>query len=96
MFFLSNIKLFPFSRFVVCDRSMEPAFSEGDHVLTFNWIKPKVGEVIVFKSGTILKIKRVYKILGMRILVRGDNRKSSSDEKSINAKNLIGKIILKY
>lgn len=27
---------------------MEPQFSEGDRVLTFNWIKPKKGDVVVF------------------------------------------------
>lgn len=87
---------FPFSRFVVCDKSMEPAFCDGDHVLTFNWIKLQVGDVIVFKFENILKIKRIYKILDDLILVRGDNRKSSSKEKLVDPKNLVGKVILKY
>lgn len=75
---------------------MEPAFFDGDHVLTFNWIKPKIGDVVVFKSENILKIKRIQKILGTRILVHGDNRKSSTEEKPIKPGDLIGKVILKY
>jgi len=75
---------------------MLPSFYEGDCVLTFNWVKPKVGDVVVFKSKNILKIKRIYKILGTRIMVRGDNRKSSSQERPITPKNLVGKVIVKY
>lgn len=96
MSFPSNIRLFPFSRFAVCDRSMEPAFSEGDHVLTLNWIKPKLGDVVVFQSGKIYKIKRVIKTPANLIFVAGDNRKFSSKERPIGIRDVIGKVILKY
>lgn len=86
----------PFSRFVVCDRSMEPAFLDGDHVLTFNWIKPYSGDVVVFKSGNISKIKRVIKTSTDLIFVAGDNRKLSSREKTVRKRDVVGKVILKY
>ena len=36
---------------------MEPSYYEGDHVLTFNWREPKVGDVIVFKFSTRLSLR---------------------------------------
>ena len=96
MFFPSNIKLLPFSRFAVCDRSMEPAFLDSDHVLTFNWIMPQAGDVIVFKSNTKNVIKRVEKIKYGKIFVKGDNRRFSSKVGPIEPSLIIGKVILKY
>ena len=96
MFFPSNIKLLPFSRFAVCDRSMEPAILDGDHVLTFNWIKPKVKDVIVFQSGKIYKIKRVIKTSADLIFVAGDNKEFSTKEKPVKKRDVVGKVIAKY
>lgn len=96
MSFPSNIRLFPFSRFVVCDRSMEPAFIEGDHVLTLNWIKPQAGDVIVFKSSEKNLIKRIEIIKDGKILVKGDNQRLSSKIAPIKTTQIIGKVILKY
>ena len=69
---------FPFSRFVVLDQSMEPAFFEGDHVLTFNWFKPKVGEAVVvgIKGRNLIKNlsvirKNLKKLLKNHLLPKG-------------------------
>lgn len=75
---------------------MEPAFFEGDHVVTLNWIKPKVGDVVVFQSGKIYKIKRIIKAPADLIFVAGDNKKLSSQEKPVERQNVIGKVIVKY
>lgn len=75
---------------------MEPAFCDGDHVLTFNWIKPQAGDVIAFKSNGKNLIKRVEKIKDGEIFVKGDNRRFSSKVGPIKATQIIGKIILKY
>ena len=75
---------------------MEPAFYDGDHVLTFNWIKLKTGDVVVFKSGDIWKIKRVIKTSADSVFVAGDNKKLSSREESVERKQVVGKVILKY
>ena len=75
---------------------MEPAFYDGDHVLTFNWIKLKTGDVVVFKSGDIWKIKRVIKTSADLIFVAGDNKKFSTKEKPVKKRDIIGKVILRY
>ena len=75
---------------------MSPSFYSGDHVLTFNWIKPQAGDVIVFKSGNIYKIKRVIKTSADLIFVAGDNKKLSSKERPARIRAVIGKVILKY
>jgi len=75
---------------------MEPAFFEGDHVLTFNWFKPKVGEAVVVGIKGRNLIKRVVKIIGAKFIIEGDNRKVSSRVGLIEASKIIGKVILKY
>ena len=62
---------------------MEPAFYDGDHVLTFNWVKPHKGDVVVFNDEGRNLIKRVKKIKDGKFFVRGDNRKYSSKVGSI-------------
>ena len=86
----------PLSRFVVSDKSMEPAFFDGDHVLTFNWLKLQTGDVIVFQSGKTYKIKRVIKISKGLIFVAGDNKEFSTKEKPVNKRDVVGKVIAKY
>lgn len=90
------MRLLSFSRFVIRDKSMEPAFLEGDHVVTANWIKPKIGDVVVFRANGQNLIKRVEKIVDEKIFVQGDNRKLSSKIGSVEAFQIVGKVILKY
>jgi phage repressor protein C with HTH and peptisase S24 domain len=90
------VKLFPFSRFIVADKSMMPAFKPGDHVLTFNWIKPAIGDVVVFRKGSKDFIKRIDKIENGQVFVSGDNKKESAKFGSISQKEIIGKVVLKY
>ena len=75
---------------------MLPTYKSGDHVLTSNWFGPKVGDVIVFRSGNIYKIKRVVKTSVGSFFVAGDNKELSSKEGSVKKKNVVGKVILKY
>lgn len=94
MFFLS--KFFPFSRFEIKDKSMEPNFYEGDYVLTFNWATPRVNDAIVFKKGQNFNFKRVTKIAGSLFYVSGDNVKMSSKFGPVKKSQIIGKVVLKY
>ena len=87
---------FPFSRFVVSERSMEPVFYEGDHVLTFNWKNPKIGEAVVVRVEDRNLIKRVVKIIGAKFIVAGDNKRVSSKVGPIEVSKIIGKVIAKY
>jgi SOS-response transcriptional repressor LexA len=78
---------------------MLPAYIPGDHVLTFNWVRIKVGDVIVFKiqdRHSVSFLKRVDKIIGEEIYLSGDNKKESSQVKPIKKSQIIGKVILKY
>ena len=75
---------------------MEPAFFDGDRVLTFNWAKPNAGDVVVSRGKRKNLLKRVKKIKDGKIFVRGDNRKFSSKIGPIEPSLIIGKVILKY
>ena len=75
---------------------MEPAFYDGDHVLTFNWIKPHKDDVVVFNDEGKNLIKRVKKIKDGKFFIRGDNQKYSSKVGPIDPSLIIGKVILKY
>ena len=89
-------KPFPFSRFIVSDKSMEPLYVEGDHVLVFNWVQPKIGDVVVVRDNSVYLVKRVIKTSRSRFLVRGDNRLLSSSAIDVGKNDLIGKVVLKY
>ena len=75
---------------------MEPDYLPGDHVLTFNWILPKIYNVIVFEKDGTFYLKRIVKIKKDLIFVKGDNNKVSSKIGPIRSLQLIGKVILKY
>lgn len=75
---------------------MLPSYKPGDHVLTFKWLVPKAGDVIVFKYKGGFYLKRIKQIKGKLIEVAGDNRVLSSKMKTIKKSQVIGKVILKY
>lgn len=87
---------FPFSRFIVKDRSMEPFLCHGDHVLMFNWTNIKVGDVVVFKLFNQYFVKRIKKISGKNIFVEGDNRNMSLKIGPIKVEQVVGKVVLRY
>ena len=89
-------KPFPFSRFIVSDKSMEPLYVEGDRVVTFNWVQPKIGDVVVVRDKSVYLVKRVIKTSRSRFLVRGDNRLLSSRAINVGKNDLVGKVVLKY
>ena len=87
---------FPFSRFEVCDRSMEPSFLSGNHVLTYNFSEIKPGSVIVFKYKNKYLIKRVKELKAGSIIAFSDNKKLARSVYKINKSDLIGRVFLKY
>lgn len=88
--------IFPFSRFVVNDRSMVPNYEPGDHVLTFNWWYVRLGDVVVFEADNKFFIKRVNKLVNNLVFVGGDNLRESSKFAPINRKQVVGRVVLKY
>lgn len=75
---------------------MAPEYKPGDHVLTFNWLGIKKGDVIVFKEEGVKMIKRVKKVERDRVFVEGDNKKESAKMEPIPSSQIVGKVILKY
>lgn len=83
----------PISKFKVYGNSMFPILKEGQEVLTFNWAKPKVGDIVVVKDQ---KIKRVQKIMGSKVYLVGDNRTESTDSRHfgpVDRSQVIGKVL---
>jgi signal peptidase I len=85
---------------------MEPTIKNGESVLAsgipYLFSKPKVGDIVVFRRGGKVFIKRVVKIDpssdGDRYFVKGDNEKDSLDSRVfgwIERKDIIGKLIHK-
>ena len=75
---------------------MLPTLQEGQEVLTFNWGKVKVGDVVVIKHDSKEIIKRIEKIGEDKIFVKGDNKRESTDSRhfgSIDQSQIIGKVI---
>lgn len=79
---------------------MLPTLKEGQDVLVFNWaylfIQPKVGDMVVVKSGRKEVLKRIQKVSDREYFVAGDNPKDSFDSRNfglIKRANIIGKVI---
>ena len=75
---------------------MMPAFRPGDHVLTFNWGRIDLGDVVVFNLEGKNLIKRVDKIVDNCLYISGDNKKQSSKMEPVKKDQIVGKVILKY
>jgi nickel-type superoxide dismutase maturation protease len=91
---------FPIEVFKVKDRSMEPAISDGDYVVVSAFSGIKVGDIVVLlhPKGDFPIVKRVAKLTGDYIEVRGDNPALSKDSREfgrVRRSSLIGKVLLK-
>lgn len=85
---------FPISKFKVFGNSMKPTLKEGQEVLTFNWSKPKVGDVVVVKGKII---KRIQKIMGDKVYLVGDNQAESTDSRHfglVEKSQIVGRVLL--
>lgn len=89
---------------------MTPTLYPNQDVLSFNWAylgrKPKVGDIVVINVNGKEMVKRVTKVddspgeasakRGRRILVRGDNKKMSTDSRHfgpVGMDQIVGKVI---
>lgn len=79
---------------------MSPKINEGREVLVssipFLFLNPKSGDIVAFKKGDKVFIKRIKKIEEDKYYLIGDNEKDSLDSRnfgSIDKKNIIGKVI---
>jgi len=90
------LKIFPFSRFIIEERSMLPAYSPGEHVLTFNWGRIGKGDVVVFRESSRFFVKRVKSVRSGLFLVGGDNKSESAKAGYVSKEGIVGKVVLKY
>lgn len=75
---------------------MVPSYASGDRVVTFNWSKIGVGDVVAFKSKGKFYIKRVDRIAGGYYHVSGDNKAQSAKFDPVKDDEIVGKVVLKY
>lgn len=66
----------------VVGASMLPLFRPGTLVLAWQYKKPKVGDVVVAKRGTLEIIKRVSSITPDGYFLLGDNASASTDSRT--------------
>lgn len=88
------MSLFPFLIFKVSGNSMLPTLRPNQKVLTFNWVTPQVGQVVVAKQNNRLVIKRIKDKSELGYFLVGDNPKESSDSRQygwIKGSAIIGK-----
>ncbi|OGE26338.1 hypothetical protein A3B42_03595 [Candidatus Daviesbacteria bacterium RIFCSPLOWO2_01_FULL_38_10] len=79
---------------------MLPTLKPGQEVLTFNWGKVKVGDVVVVKSAKLKVqseiIKRVQKIIDNKVYLVGDNKTESTDSRHfgpVDQSQITGKVL---
>lgn len=85
--------------FKISGHSMMPYLKPQEQVLAssipYFFEKPKKGDVVIFKNGDKILIKRIAGISNDKIKVEGDNTKDSLKVGLQDKKNIKGKVILK-
>ena len=91
MFFFSHLK--------VSGHSMEPGLKEEQSVfvsiIPYLFKNPKKGDVIIFKTGSKLLIKRILSVKGKKYQAGGDNIGHSRDFGNLKKSDILGKVIYK-
>lgn len=87
---------FPLSRFIVKDRSMEPAYCEGDHILASTFGKLRRGSAVIFKKENKYLIKRIKSLTENSVILEADNKMLAKKVWEIKRDEIVGKVILKY
>lgn len=63
---------------------------EGNLVLVWQWVKPKVGDVVVFKRKQEFWVKRVKSMKAGMLKVEGDNKSDSLEVGEIGKEQIVG------
>ena len=99
-YLILNTMKFPISRYTVNGNSMSPSLRPGQDVLSFNWAylgkKPKKGDIVVVIVNRKDMVKRVERVMGNELWIRGDNRDEGTDSRDFGAitiDNVVGKVI---
>ena len=76
--------------------SMLPNLKPGKIVIGWNYGKPKVGEIIIFRHNGLEKIKRVGNIDHDKFFVFGDSPNDSTDSRqfgSIDTDQILARVV---
>ena len=71
--------------------SMEPRLYTGDLIFVLKFFKLKEGKLVVAKHNDSFKIKRIHKIEGDKIFLKGDNEHPNKDV-SITKSEIVGRV----
>lgn len=78
---------------------MMPYLNPGDKVIASNlsyfFIKPKRGDVVVFRYNNKILIKRIVKVSNDTYDVYGDNKSDSLKIRPIRKSHILGKVLFK-
>jgi len=80
----------------VVGESMLPKLRPGQIVVGWRSDRPKVGDIVVIRHGSLEKIKRVGRVEGHKVYVLGDNANASTDSRQfgyVNRTQIIGCVI---
>ena len=90
-------------RFRVEDSSMRPGLQPGDRLLVGGWLRPRRGDLIVFRDPeqrSLFLLKRVSAVQSNGdLLVRGDNPNVSRDSRhfgAVSPRLVVGRVFYRY
>ncbi len=90
------------SKFKISGHSMSPTYVENDNVIVSSlpllFMKPKIGDVVVFEKYNRIYIKRVGEIKEGKYFLVGDNKSDSFDSRrfgSVSFSQIRGKVLFK-
>lgn len=76
---------------------MEPFLRPGEVVLVWQWGKPKIGDVVVFRRGEEFWVKRIVAVSSessaIRFLVEGDNKGDSLGVQPLKREQILGRVV---
>jgi nickel-type superoxide dismutase maturation protease len=97
------LRLLAIEVFRVEDSSMQPAIRPGDRLLVSGWLRPRPGDVIVFRdpeARSSFAIKRVTRVGSAgEIQVSGDNPNVSRDSRHfgpVPGALIVGRVFYRY
>lgn len=80
--------------------SMEPKINNGSFFLAsslpFVFRKPRIGDIVIFKSGDRIIVKKISKIESNKYIIKGENEMDSFKFKPIKRNEILGKVVCKF
>lgn len=93
----------PLQRFRVADTSMRPVLQPGDRLLVGGWLRPRRGDLIVFRDPeqrSLFLLKRVAAVESNGdLIVRGDSPNVSRDSRHfgpVARRLVVGRAFFRY